>query len=108
MSQFSSYTRSTAFTLTMSQSAIQELLDLEVFDWRRDGYGVSFCNRSVCAYLQRRGLIEPATEVGCRDNFQLSNAGLLLCPLLREAGFKSEYKVVEDQQGRRTIEKNWV
>lgn len=116
MSQFANYTRSTAFNLTMSAEAITELLNLEVFskpahsseysdaipDFYKPEFGAAICRKGIVGYLLRRGLITAATAPNCESNWMLSNAGLLLCPLLREAGFTAEFRRVE-QEGRAFI-----
>lgn len=110
MNAFANYTRQTAFSLTMSQAAIAQLLDMEVSaypcdsgpppdglrNWMRPEYGCHIATKSIAAYLQRRGLITHATGPGCEDNWMLTEAGKLLAPLLKEAGFKPRMRRVVD------------
>lgn len=92
--QFAQYVTSTAFNLTMGRHAIDELFSLCHFcgpDSEHGGkYGMPV-EGPVRYYLERRGLIAPATEPTCESNRTPTKAGLLVAALLREAGFVDRY-----------------
>lgn len=108
--QFANWTRRTAFNLTLTQTAISNLLHM--LDWEeqlrspngsRDGlvpakvcdveqYGVQLWTPSEAAYLQRRGLIKHAERVkNSTNNYTLTEAGTLTARLLVVAGFQNHY-----------------
>lgn len=103
MNQFGKHVRSTTFNLSLRSAAITELLNIEVLTEGR--YGVSIWPPSLANYLHTRGLIGRPTDETCQCNWALSEAGALLCPLLRHAGFKSEYaKAADGSISRHNVE----
>jgi hypothetical protein len=110
--KFSNWTRRTAFSLTLHQAAVNQLLQL--LDWETilhdpsnplhepgrllptglcdpDEYGVQILVRSLADYLERRGLIRMATKVKNNEcNYVLTEAGAHTARLLLCAGFGKE------------------
>jgi len=105
--QFARYATNTAFNLTLSRTAIEELLFMQscrliaINVENRLDYGVQL-NNSLSNYLVRRGFIAPCLEKTCEENWVLTEAGLFVCPLLRAAGFNSfvDSKVLEDVKNK--------
>jgi len=103
MNKFGKYTRSTAFNISLSQNMIDRLLGIESnmvttrlsLDRVLD---ISATNKA----LERRGLIEILPENQLDEEMsevwimQLTEAGKLLCPLLKVAGFKARSFLKED------------
>ena len=108
--RFASHTRSASFTVTLSQPMIEFLLENELlnklcakYPWHRP-YEVNFgdpaeavaewARSGTISALARRGLVDITIpdDVGfCRhEAIQLTEAGRLMCGLLREAGFTAE------------------
>lgn len=92
--QFASHVRSTAFSLTLSQTAIDELFQLAAY---ATTYGLPMYAKSVEGYLLRRGLIERPEDPTCSMNWVLSKAGKITVELLMEAGFENKYKQREEK-----------
>lgn len=89
--QFAHYSTSTAFSISLSKWAIDELFQLEAYT-SDSYYGLPMYHKGTESYLQRRGLIQRSPEHGCEMNWILSEAGRLMCSLLKEAGFENRYK----------------
>lgn len=88
---FKQWVTSSAFNLSLTEGAIQDLLfmhhcheDARSHGKDPDEYGHPFTGeRTSAGYLMRRGLIEWKG-----DGYSLTESGRLVCLLLREAGFK--------------------
>lgn len=88
--QFANYCTSTAFSISLSKWAIDELFQLEAYT-EGSQYGIPMYHKSTENYLLRRGLIQRSPVTGCGMNWVLSEAGRLMCRLLQEAGFTNKY-----------------
>ena len=106
---FATWTRRTAFALTLSEPAISNLLGM--LDWEdkvKDPnetlngllpatvgdphrYGFRLYTPTQASYLERRGLIIHAAHVNDPTNYCLTEAGTHVARLLRCAGFKNHY-----------------
>lgn len=106
--RFASYTRSTAFALSLSSAMVQDLLNLdldrvlvEAFPWMRDRWSVNFGGPDsmvgwvspTSLALERRGLLEHVSApppVMRFETLRLTEAGRLMVPVLHAAGFEAE------------------
>jgi len=93
INKFAQHTRSTAFSLSLSATAIDEILYLDACkqiadQTDRPEYGMPLA-KGLRAYLERRGLIQDCTEVGCAGNSILTSEGHQVAVLLRMAGFSN-------------------
>ena len=92
--QFRRAVTNTAFNLTLTKTAIEEILFLQTA-WLKhiaEGkfncqYGIHFA-KGFSNYMRSRGLIESSKIPGCQDNWILTAAGYAVAKTLRHAGFK--------------------
>lgn len=112
---FAGWVRETTFNLSLTQAAIVELLYIhrdqgELSPQRLRRYqGVEIGSRSLCAYLGRRGLIEPVSEM--LGTYRLTEAGTLTARLLVLAGFQAEFgrcSSVDVQDVQRVADLDWM
>lgn len=95
---FSQWSRSSAFNLSLSEPAIHELIFMynEETAIRAAGhdvetYGNYMYDKMRVSYLVRRGLIRRVDRDGFHGNFCLTTEGSLVAQLLLAAGFKTEH-----------------
>ena len=107
---FARWTKRTAFSLTLTEAAISNLLS--ILDWEDklcdpeetcnglipgrccdpDEYGFALWGRNEAAYLERRGLIRLANKAkNAPCNYVLTEPGIHTARLLACAGFKNHY-----------------
>lgn len=91
--QFKAYVTSTAFSLSLSRNMIDMLLNVEYHNSHYEYAYMVFGERYISS-LSRRGLVEVHAKLNDGGVYQryavLTQAGSVLCKLLRIAGFKYE------------------
>jgi hypothetical protein len=102
---FKNWTRSTAFSITLSQAGISQLLFMYsgvvregrgLEDSQRFGDDQIF-ERRQAAYLSSRGLIRGVEREGYAASYYLTAEGRLMCQLLLAAGFETSIGVFENR-----------
>ena len=89
--QFQNYATQTAFSISMSKSAIEELHMLCAYCKGETSYGMPIVSKTTEGYLVRRGLIQRPIDKTCQMNWIPTAAGRLLSELLEEAGFANRH-----------------
>lgn len=100
-SQFANHVTSSAFTLSLHNTAITELLEMYSFEegeiealYSPDSMGTRINSQTIVNYLLRRGLIRRiSSDFRDKDDYCLTKAGLLVSQLLMEAGFSAALQV---------------
>lgn len=104
--QFAEYTRSSAFTLTLNEAAIHNILWMDKC-LPNDGNGAYYINsRTEREYLKRRGLIKRPPNNENTHAYQLTHAGHWVARLLQEAGFDTDKWSARVEDGRVIVNTN--